>query len=246
MSTPASELADLMQAWGFRNKSPIAHRAEQAKLEPDSLAFWREQGRLAQLLQEVEQMSTKLKAAGKSTRAIDYYMDEYYHAVFSSRHPWMTDQSSAQLIRHEAVLALWDFSELWEATFRDRVVDDQMKADLRELLTEARGLIAEYEDVLSGAELEYVYTLVAAAFDAVDQTEVLGGFDLRAHLERLNGALVNVAAQVADVDPEGGRRFVEFAFRVVAVARKTMHDGAALAAISGWSLAAISGQLPPA
>lgn len=246
MSTPASELADLMQAWKFTNKSAMAFRAEQAALEADSLEFWREQGRLTQLLSQVEQMVVQLKGAGRSTRAIDYYMDEYYRAVFSSNHAWTQDQRAAELVRHEAVLALWDFSELWQATFQDQIVDDRTKANLGDLLAEARALIGDYVEVLSAPEQAYVYALISGAFDAVEQTNVLGGFDLRAHVERLNGALLNVAAQVADVDPEGGRRFVEVAFRVVAAARKTMHEGAALAAITGLNIAAISGQLPPA
>ena len=241
MTNAASELADLLESWEMVGERPEVARGGGANA--DDAEFWRGQGHAAKLVHTVDAAVQALQASGTDVRGFTRYTAAWHRAVFSVDYGW-AQAYNAPAIGADALAALRALAVILDWGSPTSGATTAQSGQLRELVRDVRDLLTKNEGAIGGQELQYLLRLMSAVEDALEEHSATGAVDLREHLDRLEGALMSVAAKLAaDGHEEEGRKVLTFAMRFVSVSRGLLYDAAAFAAISGMTASQL---LPPA
>lgn len=234
MSNPAAELADLFDSWVMENERPRFARG--GTDDVDQVAFWRGQARAVSLLGQVCSAIDALREAGEDVRGFEPFIEEWHKALFSFDHPWAGNYTGPAL-RAEALASLRSLGLILGWSARSRGISTAQVSQLHEVLRDARDLLREKSSELDEVEYLYLARLLSAVEDAIEEHAAGGTIDLREHLDRLNGALVSVAAKLTvDGEEETGRKVWSIALRLVSVYRGVLGDAGQWAAITGLTM----------
>lgn len=238
VTNAATELADLLESWEMVGDRPRIARG--GLDDPDDADFWRGQGHAAKLVHTVDAAVQALAASGTDVRGFTRYTAAWHKAVFSVDFVW-TQAYNSPAIADDALAALRALAVILDWGAPGSAATTAQTGQLRDLVRGVRDLLTENEGEVGGQELQYLLRLMSAVEDAVEEHSATGVVDLREHLDRLNGALVSVAAKLAaDGHEEEGRKVWSYAMRFVSVYRGLLNDAAAFAAITGVTAAQIT------
>lgn len=177
-------------------------------------------------------MIKSLAGTGQDVAPFEEYLPDFYRAVFSADVGWVDRAHGDPLERHPMnglkMLGLyWDSASLSVSP-----LTPESREGLLGALLDARDAILAIPS-LSQTEREYVFRLVDGAHSFVDEHEVLGAADLRAHIERVSGALLSVVAQLPENESGERQAVVKALDRIVIFARNSVYDLAAIATVYG-------------
>ncbi|OII27540.1 hypothetical protein BIV04_03115 [Frigoribacterium sp. MCBA15_019] len=199
-------------------------------------AFWRGQAAAVAAVKDVDAAVESLRAAGADVRAYEPYVTTWYAAVFSEDYPW-SQPANAPAVSQNSLLALRGLATTLQFARPSVPGAVAARANLRGLVSEAREALHANSDELDAAELQYVFTLLTSVDTLLAETAVLGESNLREHIDRLNGALVSVAAKLrADGHEEAGNKLWGVALNIVGVYRGLLNDAGQWAAIASVML----------
>lgn len=221
----------------MKNETPLGARG---KGGGSGAEFWRGQTDAVVLLREVDMLVESMRQAGSDVRGFDPYIVDWHRAVFSVEAHWQQGHNRAA-IAPEPLAALRSLALVLDLTRAPSPAVIASASQLRDLVREARDLVGANADALGKAELQYVYSLLQGVDDLLSEVSALGGVDLREHLDRLNGALVSVAAALAaEGHGETGQKIWSVALRIVGTYRGLLNDAGQWAAITGVTLTQLS------
>jgi hypothetical protein len=233
MINPATELADIFTAWGNDESGHDLYGARGGKA--DELAVWSEHGNAVVLLRQVEEALVALRTNAKvDTEPFDRYVVEWYKGVFQPDRQW-TVEFRGDAADHAAVGALRTLGIVLDFGGAPTRINVVQRTSIAGCIAEALTLLdSESGEVLDSVERLYIYRLLSETRTSLEERSLTGGMDLRANIDRLNGALLGVAAQFEGLgDHESANRVAGVAGRIVQLLRGVTYDLAAVATIAG-------------
>lgn len=190
----AGELAAKLEGFVARGKG--GNFWDVIGVKTGSLDSWREYGQLIALWREVEATLSALEANGRVVAHFRPALVPTMLAIVNPDRQWGSGQQSIGDVTTAINLlrALDDLLRFVEGDLT--AVTEADRATLRSTLDEAQSLLEDNEVGLDGNEQQHVFLLLAELRRLLDEKSTLGQADLRASVERLNGALAHIAANL--------------------------------------------------
>jgi|GEM_PF-4952737 len=226
---PAEELADLLDSWNMPGQDDMTIYARREGSSHD-IVMWRRHQHAMILLAQVGVALDNLERMGKNTAGWRIHEAELHRAIVLPDHIW-GQPAGAPMIDASAIGSLRALGTLIDLVATP-APSTQAKIDLlAEVLAEGVALVADESIPLQPAERAYILTLLQELRDVVEQKMVLGDVDLQERVDRLNGALLRVAADFADAgDPATAEKFQAIIGKILNGTRGTLHDVAVITA----------------
>lgn len=204
---------------------------------------WETHGRPLHLLLAIETELAGIRASGEPTDGWDVWVPSWWQAIFQPERAWSA-AFSGDALSPQALSGLRTLASYLKVTGGTRSLEEAPRKSLLESLGDASELLSGAAGaLLTEAERLYIFRLLQSAREVVEEKALGGDVDLRAVIDRLNGALLGVAAHLeAAGDTESAKSMMDVLRRIVSVSRTGVYDLAAFAAITD-SVINVSGAL---
>jgi hypothetical protein len=236
VTDPANDLADLFERWTMRNATPFSTRVaahEEDEFEGPLESVWVAHERAFYLFLEVRRAIKSLRESGKPVGAYDWAQAEWIRCILSVDYNWSGQAYESAAIRPEAVALLRSLS-LVLSFANPRGLEPAAMERLTDALRTARDLLTTVKADLEDDEVYYVFTLLGAAESFIGEHEVLDAVDLKQHLDRLKGALFDVAIRLeGNGKTDAGKAVMAVMFKIASVTANVVNFTAAAVTIYG-------------
>jgi hypothetical protein len=242
MINPATELANLFAQWSSPDTVTSVYSARGGQQASPKL--WKEQGRAVILLKQVEEvLDTLRRLPDIDTEPFDRYVVDWYEGMFQPERSW-SSAFAGDAALHASVGSLRSLGTVINLGGVPGRLSDIQRESVLNCVSDAIELLdSPSGEALATTEREYVYRLLSETRSSLEEKIVVGGMDLRANIDRLNGALLGVAAQFNAIGDSGAaQQAASTAGRIVQLVRGIIYDVAAIAQIAGTAF----GFIPPA
>lgn len=213
MSNPATLLAEILATWDVpKGEQPEARRGINSK---GSREFWRDHGRVVELLLEIERALSGLELAGNNVEHYWNAVPQWYRAVFAFTTPWQSSVPADRLVLERPYLdMLRGLGTLLDvAQSSPPLLPDSIEG-LRTAIEEVEDLIRVSTDLDKDVRL-YMLSLVWDAKRCLDEIEIFGSAKPRRVVFELSGVMQSYAVQLHETSPEAARTWFQKARSLV-------------------------------
>lgn len=181
MSNAAESLATILESWSLKsNRRNLEARF--SNNQSHLTETWREQALAVELLREVDRSLDRLEELGQSTKNVDAFrkhLPTLYRAVFGFSPSWQVQSKiDGPYVDPQSTGALRQLSMLLNMTDLVPVVGDDQVGRLRELLTEAYGVVRQAESFPREMRF-FLFNLLDEARRYVDEMDTFGSSKAR-------------------------------------------------------------------